>query len=683
MARCWAVLTVAVVIAFNAAAQQQGLRDAVGRPAPAEGEIAPPPVPGEEVAPLEGPKGIEALGLEEKVAQLMIVRLNGQLMPDNFDRQVLEQLPPGGVILPTLTMPQDVANYVQSLRANQNELVYRIPFLIGADVFTRERANQRVGEEPMESYLQLPSLMTFAAAGSSPVADALMDKIAGHLAQIGINFHAGPSLAGANSIDPARGGVDHFGNDYTSITQFAESWRAALEKHGLVWMPMGFPGGVNNRSGDTMPVLVTAKSALRAADLQPFLPGIEGDPQVPLLNVGNVLAPTLDSTGVPASVSTTVLSMRLRRDFGYGGLIVAGPMDGRYLRRKLDPGEASREALLSGADMLLWESNTPLMLKAIARIVIGVRAGDIDEALINERVERVLAAKEAMGLLEKPAPAVKKAEELLADRAKWIEPTVLEIGAITLVRNRGGVLPLSNERSLPVGITGAVAVEDLYDAIEKDIKQIGKQNLNTAKHTTRIEDFELERLRKRVQGMRTAVCLFSDEVSASTQAQVLDIMKRNGSRTVVVLFGHPRSLAAYDAADAIVVVYGKPSTDSAAVAALGNVLLGRGPIEVIPGANPIVRKAGVPMAFDIMDVIRTPTGRLPIDIPGMFKAGDSVSYRPDPESIKVRWEFGDGENSKDAAGEYAYAKPGIYHATLTITPKGGAPLSGTYEILVQ
>jgi beta-N-acetylhexosaminidase len=664
----------------DADAQQPGLRDAIGAPPRAGDEALPPPTPGETAAPIEAPTGIEALNLEQKVAQLMIVRLNGQLGPDNFDRQILRELAPGGVILPTLTRPQDTAMYVQSLRSFESETLRRIPFLIGVDVFTRQRAGQRVGEEPLPSYMQLPPLLTFAAAGDSGASQALFERVAQQLAAIGINFHVGPSLSVANRLNPASLSLDHLGSDYGAITSMANALNTAFTKHGVAWMPTGFPGGANHRVGDTLPTLLTPMGQLREADLRPYAAAM--DAGLDLLNVGNVLAPTLDASGAPASLSAKVITDRLRGDLGYDGLVVVGPMDDRRLRMNVDPGEAALQALYAGADMMLWESNTPLMLKAIMRVVMAVQTGELEESVIDERVERVLAVKEKLGLLDRAIPEPKKVEGLLSERAKWTEPLALERRAVTLLRNREGILPLSNERSLPVGLTGILGVDELYGALEKELKQIGKQNLRTAAHTTRVENFELDRIRRRVKGMRVAVCLFSDEVSAQTQLDVLNMMRENGARTVAVLFGNPRNVAAFDVADAIVLVYSKPNESSASIAALAEVLLGNAPVDVLPGTHPIRRRAGESISFDMADVVRTPTGRLPVEVPGYF-AGDSVSYRPDPKAVDVRWDFGDGKSARGAVVDYTYAKPGSYTVTLTVNPKGMSASTGTYEIVVE
>lgn len=52
-------------------------------------------------------------------------------------------------------------------------------------------------------------------------------------------------------------------------------------------------------------------------------------------------------------------------------------------------------------------------------------------------------------------------------------------------------------------------------------------------------------------------------------------------------------------------------------------------------------------------------------------------------TLTLRWEFGDGASSTEAAPSHAYQSPGDYQVTLTVTNEDGASVSGTFTVQVR
>ena len=150
----------------------------------------------------------------------------------------------------------------------------------------------------------------------------------------------------------------------------------------------------------------------------------------------------------------------------------------------------------------------------------------------------------------------------------------------------------------------------------------------------------------------------------------------------MVLLGQPDTMEAYKNADAILLTYGTSNIYGHMVQSILDILLGEAPIRILSSETPLVRATNEEIIFNVLDVIQSPVGQLPIDLPPYFSHGDSVSYRP--TSIKkVRWEFGDGKQSRDEEVGYTYKKPGDYLATLTITDNAGRETTGTFPISIQ
>jgi len=187
--------------------------------------------------------------------------------------------------------------------------------------------------------------------------------------------------------------------------------------------------------------VMTGHIALPWAD-----PGLSGDPYG---------AP-------PATLSRKLTTDLLRGALGFRGLVISDAIEmAGSTGRVKDAYELLARMLNAGNDMLLF-SNAKRDFDLILR---AVREGIVSEARVDEACSRVLALKEAMGFARNPESAL-PAEILRgggaggrpgrgregpgnalpgpeeAVRYKTAAASVAE-GAITLVRDLGGVLPLS------------------------------------------------------------------------------------------------------------------------------------------------------------------------------------------------------------------------------------------------
>ncbi|MCH7909886.1 MAG: hypothetical protein IIB38_09755, partial [Candidatus Hydrogenedentes bacterium] len=199
-------IAVAVLPLFSwcADAQQTGsdLGAAVDRPVQEQSDI--------ENAPSDPIEAIlSALSLEQRVSQLMLVTFGGLYGPSDSDRRLMSDFPPGGVLVPHVTTPEDAAKYVQTLRGSPIEEEHGVPLLIGTNVFARSSSAER----PSRTFFQLPTLLSLAATSDAEYAGQLADSIAEYLSVMGFNFHLGPALDLSSSMSNNGANVDTLGSD--------------------------------------------------------------------------------------------------------------------------------------------------------------------------------------------------------------------------------------------------------------------------------------------------------------------------------------------------------------------------------------------------------------------------------------------------------------------------------------
>jgi beta-N-acetylhexosaminidase len=367
---------------------------------------------------------------------------------------------------------------------------------------------------------------------------------------------------------------------------------------------------------------------------------------------------------------------------GYEGIVVAGPMDSQEVTARLDAAEAAIRALEYGADMIFWNGADTREMRAVDKIVAAVNEGRLSEARINESLQRVLQHKfdhrvEYEALRARDAAPLEKRKRLAQ------QVMAIEQRAITLVKNDNNILPLREEKSMPVGITGTIGVETLHKRLEKHFKPISQQLITTARHLGEIQDFEIERVTGRIRGLRTVVCIFGETERPEGQVKLIRGLKEKGVQVVVIHLGYPRNVPLFREADAILLAYCDSSKYMETVAAMTEVLVGEGPVNFVRIDREIQVPVGEARTFNAYDILRVPAGRLPVTLGPDFRAGLAVRYDPRFTVKKVQWDFGGGKRSKDVKTVHAFDTPGNHAVTLSVTTEHGDTESTVFHVVAD
>jgi beta-N-acetylhexosaminidase len=667
------ILTAAV--ALPVADAQNGLRQAVGNTDARDIEHKEDPEYDE--ASLDDLTAVlQSLDLRERIAQLMMVTLQGSNRPDSSDMQLISRYIPGAVVLPSVNNPGWTAEYIASLRRSPAEIAKGIPMLIGTNIYELPRPRSA----KKEFFVPTPSLMSIAAAADPEVSTRMADYLSSHLAALGFNMHLGPSLELAPTLAEARGSIHCLGSDPAFVAETSEMLMSRMEERGIVCVPTGFPGGGMNRFRGKPPVMLTPLDQLPERDLLPYARIIERG--VPMVHVGTTLIVPPGGEAEPACISEYVMRKLLRQDLGFEGAVVAGPFDTNDIVVKHKIEDAVIMALEAGADMLYWNEAGQRVMKTVDDLHKAVVEGRLSQEVIDNAVMRVLRMKSNAKLVGRKMPEYAEAQKIgrkkNADAAYEIERR-----SITLVMNRNHTLPLNKKESVPVAITGVMGVEELHEPLEEYLKPVQRQLIRTAQHGGRIYDFEVDRLTRHARGIKTVVIICSPEVEINGQVQLVAKFKSMGMRTVVVLCGYPAALPKFGGADAILLSYSDPKGVSQSMRAVADVLVGQSAVTIMPLIEDMRITAGQQETFDVLDVVRAPAGRLPVTLEPPFMAGLAIPYDPTFTIKKAHWDFGDGDSAKKQRVEKTYKEPGRYPITLTIEDKKGWETSRTFYAVVE
>jgi beta-glucosidase len=160
-----------------------------------------------------------------------------------------------------------------------------------------------------------------------------------------------------------------------------------------------------------------------------------------------------DNDGVPVAGDPTLLTDLLRDTYGFTGTVVSDYFSVVFLHRLHrtagSKAQAAEQALAAGIDV---ELPTPDCFGA--PLIEALESGEVDMALVDRALERVLIQKCELGLLDadwSPEPPIlSEADQLLDDAESRALAGRLARRAIVLLRNENGALPLAPGKRVAV-----------------------------------------------------------------------------------------------------------------------------------------------------------------------------------------------------------------------------------------
>ncbi|NEP13729.1 MAG: beta-glucosidase [Symploca sp. SIO2C1] len=336
---------------------------------------------------------LENLSLEEKVAQMIVVRASGYL----FDHQIqypdweppakqlqhwLQDLGVGGVILVGGSAGE------VAIRSQQLQNWAKVPLLIAADI--EEGVGQRFASA---TWFPPPMAIGAVAAKDEHQAQLYASQMGAITAQealaIGINWILAPVVDVNNNPQNPVINVRAFGEKTAVVSQLATSFIQGTQKYPVLTTAKHFPG-----HGDTatdshleLPVLPHSLSRLEEVELPPFKAAIASG--VDAVMTAHLLIPAWDEK-YPATLSRQVLTQLLRGSFGFEGLIVTDALVMGGIANDYGADEAPVMAVEAGADILLMPVSPA---RAIQSVCEAVATGRISPERIQASVKRIWQAK--------------------------------------------------------------------------------------------------------------------------------------------------------------------------------------------------------------------------------------------------------------------------------------------------
>ncbi len=374
--------------------------------------------------------------LEEKVAQLGAIWLNDVLDQEVFSAEKARGVIPnsiGQVVRPAggnaLRPPQVAAATAATQAFLAGETRLGIPAMVhdeccsgfmarGADVFPQSIGMASTWEpelaEAETSVIRAQMRAVGVHQGLAPMLDISRDPRWGRLEE---SFGEDPYLAAAMGVAYVRGlqGPDLREGVAATGKHFAAH---GVPEAGLNWAPVH-----------------VGPRELREIYLHPFEAVVREAGLATIMNAYHEL------DGVPCGASRELLTDILRGEWGFDGIVTSDydtlPRLVDYHFAAADKSEAAKIALEAGLDIELSRVDV-----YGAPLLEAVQSGQIELAVLDESVRRVLAMKFRLGLFDQPTGAVGQIEQVYNQPAHRALARKLARKSLVLLKNEGGALPL-------------------------------------------------------------------------------------------------------------------------------------------------------------------------------------------------------------------------------------------------
>ena len=341
---------------------------------------------------------LTAMTLREKVGQLFWVRpeaLDFSLNPEKKTltqtmRRNLEQYPVGGIVVFKKNIQDE--DQLSSLIADFQS-ASKIPMIVAVDEEGGSVA--RLANHEAFSLPKYTSARDIGKTGDPEQARQMGRTIGGYLRFYGFNLDFAPVAdVDSNPANPVIG-RRAYSTDEQQTAQMVAAAVEGFHETGMLCAVKHFPGHGDTGQDSHYGTATSYKTweEMKAMEMLPFEAGIAAGADVVM--TAHITTPNATTDGLPASLSYTMITERLRGELGFQGVIVTDALEMNAIKNHFTPAESAVAALRAGVDVLLMPSD---LRAAFDGVVQAVEDGTLSEERLNESVRRILTLKQKAGL---------------------------------------------------------------------------------------------------------------------------------------------------------------------------------------------------------------------------------------------------------------------------------------------
>ncbi|WP_129691751.1 beta-N-acetylhexosaminidase [Gottfriedia acidiceleris] len=328
---------------------------------------------------------LNKLTLKEKIGQMIIAGFDGTTS-SNADT-LLKNYKLGGVILfgTNIKSPSQLVNLTNDIKTyNKNN---KVPLFISVD-----QEGGRVNRMS-SAVLNTPSARTIGNKNNMQYANNIGNMISKELSSFGFNTDFSPVFDIQSNPKNTVIGDRSFGTNPTIVSNIGEGMMDGIHKGNIIPVIKHFPG-----HGDTsvdshleLPIVNKDLSSLKKFELVPFNHAIKN--HADMVMVAHILVKKVDSK-YPASMSKTVITDLLRKQYGYNGVIITDDMSMGAIAKHYNLSNAAVTSINAGSNIILIGHGNENVKTIYNNIYTAVKNHKISEDTINKSVYKILSLKQ-------------------------------------------------------------------------------------------------------------------------------------------------------------------------------------------------------------------------------------------------------------------------------------------------
>lgn len=369
---------------------------------------------------------LKTLTIEEKIAQLMVIRAGSNNNTINSLLDTIKKYQIGGVCFFQGGITR------QAIMTNQMQAISKIPLFISID------AEWGLAMR-LDSVALFPRQMALGAGYDTNTIYKMGVEIARQCKRLGIHANYASCIdVNCNATNPVINSRS-FGENPKLVADCGIAYMKGLQNNGILPFAKHFPGHGNTESDShfNLPTIKHDRKRLDSIELFPFRQaiqaGIEG------IMIGHLNIPALDTNqNSISSSSKNIVSNLLKDSMQFKGIIITDGLEMKGITNYFAPGDLEVQTLVAGNDLLLLPSYPYIVIEKVKE---AIKQDILTEKEINEKCLKVLKMKEKYVL---PNSGKIKIENIYDDiNSKQAESiyTALTQSSITLIKNEDQMIP--------------------------------------------------------------------------------------------------------------------------------------------------------------------------------------------------------------------------------------------------
>ncbi len=357
--------------------------------------------------------------------------------PTNWDELISDGI--GQLTRPFGTTPVDAAVGARGVARSQRQIMaagrFGIPAVVHEECLTGLAAWQAT---------VYPSPLCWGASFDPQLIERMGARIGTSMRRLGVHQGLAPVLDVVRDLRWGRV-EETIGEDPYLVGTIGSAYVRGLESAGIVSTLKHFVGYSASRAGRNLAPVSIGPREVADILLPPFEMALREGAR-------SVMNSYTDLDGVPVAADPALLTELLRGTYGFTGTVVADYFAVSFLHTlhglAATPADAAALALSAGIDVEL-----PTVNCYGAPLLSAVESGEVDVAVIDRALERVLAQKCELGLLD-----TEWSPERAALDAEAVDLDDDESRALARELAQRSIVLLSNDATLPLAPGRRIAV---------------------------------------------------------------------------------------------------------------------------------------------------------------------------------------------------------------------------------